>query len=350
MFCRRIPIRLGRISCIAVAMILTLQLFLAPSVATAAPPPPAEPDRLPRLVLVGPAQPLAIPLAYIVSNDRLADIAVETKLVIAENPDQTRAIVMGGGEGHFFIMPSNVAATMYNRGVPLRMLDISIWGVLYVVSTDPEVRSLADLRGKEVVVPFTGDMPDLVFRHICHASDIDTSVDLEIYQANTPQQAAQLVLTGRKDHAVLTEPLVTQVLMNAKQSGVGIYRAIDLQVEWGRATGLGERIPIGGAVALPSILGNSHAISRFMEEYQLAVEWLKQNPDAAGQLAAEVEELGFQAGPVAESIRNTRWDWVRTIDAAAEIQAFFAALSQLDPGVVGGKLPDDGLFYADAEF
>jgi NitT/TauT family transport system substrate-binding protein len=304
---------------------------------------------MPKLTLVGPPGPMAIPLAYLVENDKLSDIASETELMIWENPDQLKAIVSGGEEAHFLTLPSNSAATFYNKGMNLKMLDISVWGILYIVSTDPDVAAIEDLKGKEVVVPFQGNMPDLLFSYICKEKGIDTSEDITIYYANSPQQAAQLLLSGQKTCSVLTEPLTTQVLLKAKQAGLSLYRSIDMQVAWSQASGLAERIPIAGTVALPAVQGNSPAIKRFMEEYALAIEWLKANPDEAGILAAGIEQLGFEAGPVAESVKNTRWDFVQVKDCRQDIDAFFSALADFEPAVIGGKLPDEGLYYEGAE-
>ncbi len=304
---------------------------------------------IPKLVLVGQPGPMAIPLVYIAKNNKLSDIAEETQFLMWRNPDQLRAIIGGGEKGHFLTMPSNSAAMFYNKGVGLKFLDISVWGILYVISTDPQVKTIKDLKGKEVVVPFKGNMPDLLFNYICRKNGIDTSKDITIYYANTPQQAAQLMLSGKKSCAVLTEPMTTQVLMKSKKLGMSIHRSIDIQVEWSKATGLGERIPIAGTAALPSIRDNSKAIKRFMEEYMKAVKWQKRNPDQAGVLGSEIEGLGFEAKPVAESIKNTKWDFTQVKDCREDIEEFFKTLMDLNPKVIGGKLPDSGFYYEGAD-
>jgi len=158
-----------------------------------------------------------------------------------------------------------------------------------------------------------------------------------------------LLLSGEKSIAVLTEPLTTQVLLKSKAAGLSLYRSIDMQVEWGAASGLGQRIPIAGTVALPSIQDNPEAIKRFMQEYKLAVEWIKANPDQAGVLGSEIEQLGFEAPAVAESLKNTKWDFVQVKDCQADIEAFFTAFSELDPAVIGGQMPDTGLYFEGME-
>ena len=82
-----------------------------------------------------------------------------------------------------------------------------------------------------------------------------------------------------------------------------------------------------------------------LPQYKLAVEWMIENPEAAGQLASEIEVLGFEAKPMAESITNTRWSFTQARDCREEIEAFFTALAELDPAVIGGRLPDAGIYY-----
>ena len=159
-----------------------------------------------------------------------------------------------------------------------------------------------------------------------------------------------MLLTGKKNYAVLTEPLATQVLLKGKKAGLNIYRSIDIQVEWGKVSGLGDKIPIAGNVALPSIRANSKAIKRFIEEYSLAVKWLKEDPAAAGILASEIEQLGFEAKAVTESMENTKWNFVLAKDCKENIQAYFKALMELNPKVIGGRLPDKEFFYEGINF
>jgi len=337
----------SKLQWISLGFLLLLSLAVVAGCRQAAAP--AAAPKLASLTLVGPPGPMTIPLAYLVENDKLADIATETELVIWENPDQLRAIVSGGQEAHFLTLPSNSAATFYNKGMQLQMLDISVWGILYIVSDDPDIQTVADLKGKEVVVPFKGNMPDLLFTYVCEKQGIDITQDLTVYYANSPQQAAQLLLSGEKSISVLTEPLTTQVLLKSKAAGISLYRSIDMQAEWSAASGLGQRIPIAGTVALPSVQDNPEAIQRFVEEYRLAVEWIKANPDQAGVLASEIEQLSFEASAVAESLKNTKWDHVQVRDCQEDIEAFFTALSDLDPAVIGGKMPDNALYFEGVE-
>jgi hypothetical protein len=91
--------------------------------------------KLDKLTLVAPPGPMAIPLTYMAVNNTLADVANKTELVVWENADQLKAIV-AGKQGDFVTMPSNNAALFYNKGLQLRLLDISVWNITYLVTSD----------------------------------------------------------------------------------------------------------------------------------------------------------------------------------------------------------------------
>ena len=71
--------------------------------------------------------------------------------------------------------PSYAAANLFNKGVPLRLVAMQVWGMLYVVGPKgSSAQGLQAMRGKTVAVPMPNNMPDLVFR--CSARRAGTRV------------------------------------------------------------------------------------------------------------------------------------------------------------------------------
>ena len=54
----------------------------------------------------------------------------------------------------FLAMPSNVPANLYNKGVPLKLLSITIWGILWVLTRDAKLNHIEDLKGQELTMLF----------------------------------------------------------------------------------------------------------------------------------------------------------------------------------------------------
>ena len=175
----------------------------------------ATPERLPRLVLAGPFASVSNPLVRIVEAGLLSDMADIVELRTWKDPDQLRALALEG-KADFIAMPTNVAANLFNRGVELQLLNVSAWGVLFMVSRDRERRTLADFRGEEVVMPFRGDMPDIVFRLLADKQGIGVGEDIRLRYAASPLDAMQWLLMRRADHALLAEPAVSVGLRNSR--------------------------------------------------------------------------------------------------------------------------------------
>jgi len=198
--------------------------------------------KLPKLTLVVPPGPMAIPAAYLAANDMLAAVAETTEVVVWENPEQLRAIV-AGRQGDFVTFPTNNAAIFYNRGLEVQLLDVSVWNITYMLSYDPDVASLADLKeaaerdGVGIAISFQGSVPDLMFQYMCRAQGIDSLETFDVRYVADPTQAAQTLLSGAVDTAVIGEMLATAVIAQANERGEPVYRAFGFEEEWQRSTG-----------------------------------------------------------------------------------------------------------------
>lgn len=305
--------------------------------------PAAQVEKLDKIVVSSPFSPLAMPMAYIVENDMLQDVAEDVELVIWNNPDQLRAMMIQE-QADFVSVPSNVASTFYNKGTDLTLLRISVWGVFYVISTNTSVQSLQDLKGEVIYVPFRGDQPDLVFRYICQQQGIDPFEDCQIQYVASPLDVTMSMLAGTAEHAVTLEPGAAVAIMKAEEKGMVVERVIDLQAEWGNVTGQKPRFPNAGVVALSNIQEHPEAVEAFCNAYDEAVEWTNQNPHEAAILAAKYVE-GVNAPAFEESLDYTIFESVSAEDSREELEKMYTCFMSLDPASVGGKLPDEGFYY-----
>lgn len=319
-------------------IVLTLFCLIAGQVFAA-----EETRKLDKIILTSPFSPLAMPMAYIVKNGLLKDVATEVDFIIWNNPDQLRAM-MTKGQAHFVSIPSNVASIFYNKGVKLKLLKISIWGVLYVVSSDLDIKSLDDLKGRKVLVPFRGDQPDLMFQLVCRGRGIAPFKDLGILYVSSPLDITMSLLAGKVKNGLMIEPAAAVAIMKAKQKGLRLKRVIDIQKEWGEITERKPRFPNAGVVALPNILKHPRAVDAFQNAYDVAVKWSTENPQEAGLLAAEYVK-GVPAAAFAESLKYTIFESVDAKDAKEALTFLFSKFLEMNPSSIGGKLPDDRFYY-----
>ena len=143
-----------------------------------------------------------------------------------------------------FTTPTPVPANLFNRGLPVKLLAILGTGHLTIVTSDPKIKTLADLAGKPVLGFFRHDMPDLVFRAAARMEGLDPDKDFKLSYVGMPMEAAQMLAAGRVETAVLSEPPATGAIMMAMHQGRSLYRAINLQDIWIKHTG--HPIPMVG--------------------------------------------------------------------------------------------------------
>ena len=276
-------------------------------------------------------------------NNKLADVADKVEVVVWENADQLKAYV-AGRQGDFVTMPSNSAAIFYNKGLQLKLLDISVWNITYLITSDDSVGSLADIKGESIAVPFEGSVADLMFQYIAKAARLDPLKAFKVRYAADPIQAAQLLVSGQVENAVLSEAQATAVLLQTKDTAKPLHRSLAFDKAWSDSAGADS--PIAGTVATASVLDRPDVIAAFQREYKAAVQWMISHPDEAGQLVqAQLPQLGLKAPVMTASLKNITWRYTAAPDARAALEQFYQDLSQLSPEVIGGKLPDDGFYY-----
>ena len=304
-------------------------------------------DKLEKITLAGPFAAVSNPLIRMIDIGALDDIAKKTEFKIWKNPDQMRALALKG-DVDFIATPTNVAANLYNRGADIRLLNVSIWGVLWMVSRDNNLKTIADYKGKEIAMPFRADMPDIIFAKLAEESGLDPKKDFKFRYVSNPLDAMQLLIMRRVDHALLAEPAVSMALRKTKSFPMKIiapdlYRSTDLQEEWGKLLKRETRIPQAGMAVINKKL-SKHVIQRFTEEYKKATQWCLENPDEAGKIVAKRISL-LTPEAVSDSIKVSQFKDVSAKDARAELEYFFNILHSKTPALIGGKLPDDGFYY-----
>lgn len=305
----------------------------------------AAPAKLPELVLYGPPATPSVVAAQAVESGALRAIAERVSFRVWRTPDEIRA-GFASGKTAASIVPTYVAANLYNRGAGVRLVNTMTDGLLYVCATDPALDSLAKLKGRKLAVPFRNDMPDHVLATVARATGVSLERDLTLEYAGTPPEAMQLLLAGRVDAALLAEPAATAAVVQGTRAGKRVERVIDMQKAWSAATGGAASIPQAGLAVSAAFAQSAGAerITALNAALAEASAWVRANPTSAGKVAASYLEL---PAPVIERSIPFSNLMVRSARAARPaLTALFKTLLARDPGIVGGKLPDDGFFAA----
>lgn len=295
---------------------------------------------LKELVLHGPPAGPSITLAYAVGVGLLRDVADRAHFRIWRTPDEMRA-GLTSGDMQAVVMPVTAAANLHTRGLGVKLANVMTNGLLYVISTDPAIRNVTDLAGRSITVPFPNDTPELIFDAVFEQHDLAGKI--EVNRSGSPIEAIQLLLAGRIETALVPEPAASAAIFKASAAGKAIHRAIDMQAEWDRITGLGPAIPQAGLALAPAFLADhAEKVEPLLAALEHAATAVVANPREAANHAASALELPW---PVIErSVPYSNLVATPARKARAQIDALLSTIVKNHAAMIGGRLPDDGLY------
>lgn len=293
------------------------------------------------LVIWGPPATPSVTVAHAITSGALDSIVPGVAFKIWKTPDEMRA-GLSSGTMLAAIVPTYAAANLYNRGLPVRLVNVLTDGLLHVVAPDGTVKSINDLKGRSVAVPFRNDMPDYIFRRLLAHAGLKPG-DLNIDYSGTPIEAVQMLLAGRVQAALLSEPAASVAIVRAGFSLMTFVRAIDCQTALSDATGRAA-IPQAGLVVTDNFLKQygQPAVAAMQKVLERNVHEILKDPGAAASASAAALEL---PRPMIERAVPFSKLVVRSASAArGDLVALFDLLAKEDPRIIGGRQPDDGFY------
>ncbi len=258
---------------------------------------------------------------------------------ILNEPLQVRKMMIDGTAA-FAILPSTMAAIVYNKGMDYRLVAIPVWGTLYLVGSDTSVVGWEDLRGKRVYVMARGMTPDVLFRHLLQKNGLEPERDVTLdYSFPTHIDLAQAVQAGKAPLAVISEPLASLALQNNSL----LRRIFSLNDEWSRFEG----IPLAETafMAQTTILRNQREmVERLVASYAYSTEWVNNHPDSAASLIVRYGILPDSMAALA-AIPRINLKFVRAEAVEEEVRDYFEVFYRMNPDIIGGKIPDENFIY-----
>ena len=305
--------------------------------------------KLDKIIIAGPMANVSHPIFKMMESGALDDIADKVVFKLWKNPDQLRAMIINK-EVDFVAVPTNVGSILYNKEQPIKLLNVSVWGILKILTRDENIKSLNDLKGKELIVPWRGDMPDIVLKAVLKKKGFSEN-DIKITYVSNPMDAAKQLIMRRADNILLPEPATSMVMRKTKSFPVKViaptvFRGIDIQKEWGEAYQREAKIPQAGIAVVGDMLKNKEVIKKFEEAYEKAMVWYKANPKKAGELSAKYVTM-FTADAFTDSIEFTQLEVKKAIDVKDELDFFFNVLKEDSPKIIGGNVPNENFYIKD---
>jgi ABC-type nitrate/sulfonate/bicarbonate transport system substrate-binding protein len=227
---------------------------------------------------------------------------------------------------------------MRNEGVPLRIVATAVpLSDLVIITADPAVRSVTDLKGKTLAA----DMGSQQFQAVAiygRSKGLFMGADVTVVQANFALARTQLA-AQRVDAAMVIEPIATMMLRDNPQ-----YRIIfNGGAAWKEMTGEdGWELVV--ALREDFIKRHPEAVPRWIAAMQDVQTFITQHVDEAEAIVARTVKL--PPGVFKEAVASGRWEldvrpaWGPARRAIWDMFERAVAAKYLD------KLPDEAIIYA----
>lgn len=243
------------------------------------------------------------------------------------------------GEADIVVCPTNMAATLYNKGADYKLISANVFGLLYLVGNKPAT-DLNDLVGKVVHSIGKNNTPEFVFKKILANADIeyvDSDVAVEgkvaIRYYGTGGEIIPRLKSGEVDYAILGEPAVTKA---------GVNELFDLQTLWKQATNLDESYPQAGVFVKSELLDDTKFIDELLQALTSNTQYLQNNSDKIASLLVQNGSADFNGTTfTANVLERCNIRCVKATDCKTQLTKYFEAIATINPSF---KLPNDGFY------
>ena len=242
------------------------------------------------------------------------------------------------GETDVLIGGPTVYQKLYAQGVPLRIIGSGFTlGDLVIFAKDPNIKSLADLKGKQLAIDMGGSQYQMV-KIYCAAKSIDLGKDITVVNANFAVARAQLE-ASRVDAALVIEPLASiitkqrpdwHVIFNGAQG----WKEITGESGW-------EIVP---AMRAELIQKHPDAPKMMIAALQDVADVMHNETEAGDKIAVETTKL--PPGILTAAIKSGRLQFiVRPISDPATRKSIKDVMERAVKAGFYEKMPDDKIFY-----
>jgi NitT/TauT family transport system substrate-binding protein len=258
----------------------------------------------------------------------------KVRIIVQPEPQQIQSMMVRN-QLDFAMLPTVMAANLYNKGVDYRLLAIPVWGTLYVVTNDRSIHDTSDLNNMSIHIFGQGTTADVLFRHFMLSKQLE-NINID-YSYSTNQEIAMALLNRRIKTAIVSEPLVSMLI--SKDNGIRIISELTLET--------GQHHLQNDMFAQTAFLVNS----TFAEKNPEIVEKLLSHVEASSmstrlqreKTAYLLFEHNFMddVNTALRSIPLCNINFVRADGIREVINSYLNIFYTFDPASIGGKLPDE---------
>ena len=222
----------------------------------------------------------------------------------------------------------------------VKVISIGNLGLLYVLTTDPTISTMEDLKGRTVYSIGEGGPPEYTFEYLLDQYDLADEVNFS-FRA-TPFEVLNLLQEEPNSIALLPQPFVEVAKMLVPDLRV----AINVTDAWDALnTDSGAQSVTTVTVVRTAFLEeHEQAVKEYLELAKQSTDYCLEHLDEAAQWTDDYEtflnpEIAKHAIPECNIVTITGQE-MKDI-----LSGFLQIIYDFNPDAVGGSMPDDDFYY-----
>lgn len=292
-----------------------------------------QPDTVHIGVLHGPS---AVSFLHMIENDSIID-GKKIEISIYKEPMQIQALMLQG-KLDFAILPTLMAANLYNKGVNYKMVACPVWGTLYILSND-STHNLQELKGRTITVLGQGATPEVLLQRVLAENKIK-SVKLD-YTYTTHAEISQALLMHKTSIAVISEPMVSNLI--SKDSSIHIIAKLSCEDKLNKYNTdlfVQTAFLVNGSFSIK----NKSTVDHISKSYSISCNYCNEQPENTAKLMLKYK-LATNLAVAKSSIPLCNIHYVEADSMRDKINRFLEIFYKFNPKCLGDKMPDKGFIY-----
>jgi NitT/TauT family transport system substrate-binding protein len=242
-----------------------------------------------------------------------------------------------GSQSHdVIIAPTNLGAKLFQSKETYQLAAVLVWGNYHLVSTSFQSLELSEVQGKDILVFGQNQTSDIIIKHLLNAFSIDANVTYVDSVAN----AAALYLNDPTKVVMVAEPSLSRL-----KSLVPETKSIDLQTLYQSLYG-SNAYPQAGLFIKQGL--STVKVNQLLEDIASSITSVNAKEE-------KLLERGVAWGLAPDkdifssAIDGSHLFFAKPEDVMDDIHTYFSIILDMNPGLIGGSLPNDRFYWSDVQ-
>ncbi|MBQ0017634.1 MAG: ABC transporter substrate-binding protein [Clostridiales bacterium] len=241
-------------------------------------------------------------------------------------------------------LPSNMGAVLNAKtDGDVVVLTTVVNGVLWLLENEGDgelsAQSMEELKGKTIFASGKGGTPEYVLQALLENAGLKMGEDVKVEWLDAHADVAQKLMATEGAFALLPEPFASTVLSKNEKVEV----AVDINDAWNQMTG--QELPMGILIAKKEFAeSRADDADTLLTLVEASVEDVK---GASEEVIGKIIDVGFMDNAVLceDTIPRLSLTCLSSEENRETLTAFYEILYKCNPAAVGGKMPEESLFY-----